>query len=93
MIGIAIVAAVLLPLIVFGGAYTHVSSESSVTQPQQTDAIVVLGSGSIRRKPSPVLKARLEPWTCFGQGRHHASSRLAANRLGPLHRSGVGRSG
>lgn len=59
VIGIAIVAAVLLPLIVFGGAYTYVSSESSVTQPQQTDAIVVLGAAQFDGKPSPVLKARL----------------------------------
>ena len=59
ILGIAIVAAILLPFIVFGGAYNYVSSESEVIQTDKTDAIVVLGAAQFDGKPSPVLKARL----------------------------------
>lgn len=59
ILGIAIVAAILLPFIVFGGAYRYVSSEAEVIQTEKTDAIVVLGAAQFDGKPSPVLKARL----------------------------------
>lgn len=59
ILGIAIVAAILLPFIVFGGAYKYVSSEAEVIQTEKTDAIVVLGAAQFDGKPSPVLKARL----------------------------------
>ena len=59
ILGIAIVAAILLPFIVFGGAYRYVSSEAEVIQTEKTDAIVVPGAAQFDGKPSPVLKARL----------------------------------
>lgn len=59
MLGIAIVAIILLPFIVVGGAYLYVSSEAKVVQSGPTDAIVVLGAAQFDGKPSPVLKARL----------------------------------
>ena len=61
ILGIAIVAAILLPFIVFGGAYKYVSSEAEVIQTEKTDAIVVRGAAQFDGKPSPVLKARLAP--------------------------------
>ena len=60
MIGIAIVAAILLPFLVLGGAYLYVSSEAKVVQTEHTDAIVVLGAAQYDGKPSPVLRARLQ---------------------------------
>jgi len=59
VLGIVIVAAILLPFILIGGAYLYVSSEARVVQADPTDAIVVLGAAQFDGKPSPVLKARL----------------------------------
>ncbi len=59
MLGIALVALILLPIIVIGGAYQYVSSEAKVAQSDISDAIVVLGAAQFDGKPSPVLKARL----------------------------------
>lgn len=59
VLGIAIVAAIMLPFVVIGGAYLYVSSEAKVIQSEPTDAIVVLGAAQFDGKPSPVLKARL----------------------------------
>ena len=59
VLGIVIVAAIVFPFILIGGAYLYVSSEARVVQADQTDAIVVLGAAQFDGKPSPVLKARL----------------------------------
>ncbi len=55
-----IVALLLLPPLIVGGAAYHVWSTARVHQGTQTDAIVVLGAAQYNGMPSPVLRARLD---------------------------------
>ena len=93
ILGIAIVAAILLPFIVFGGAYRYVSSEAEVIQTEKTDAIVVLGQRSLmanlHRFSRPVWRTRL---SCTAMGLHHGSSPSAVKQNGDrFTEAGVGR--
>lgn len=59
ILGVAIVALILLPIVLISGSYLYVAAEASVAQTDATDAIVVLGAAQFDGTPSPVLKARL----------------------------------
>ena len=59
VIGMAIVALILLPFILVGGAALNVNRVANIHSTAPTDAIVVLGAAQYNGKPSPVFENRL----------------------------------
>lgn len=59
VVGMAIVALLLLPLILIGGSVLNVNRVANVHSTTPTDAIVVLGAAQYDGKPSPVFANRL----------------------------------
>lgn len=60
VVAMSVCALLLLPALIVGGAYWHVSSVAQLHDEAKTDSLVVLGAAQFDGKPSPVLRARLD---------------------------------